>query len=99
MLNRARQIIDLDVRRRDGRKPEDVPAIDGHVGDADVVAELILAGKLPKEPIEIGVARVKRASLVASSKCPDLNHAAGRATRVTASPSRSVSRLPDRISV
>jgi hypothetical protein len=59
-----RQVIDLDVRRRHGRKTEDGAALDCDVGDAQMVAELVLSGKLAKEAVEIGVARLKRRSIV-----------------------------------
>ena len=36
------QPLDLDMTRGDGRKPEDAPALDRDVGDADVVPELVL---------------------------------------------------------
>ena len=49
------QIIDLDVRRRHPGKPENGPAFDGDVGDANVMAKLVLTCELVKEAVEVGV--------------------------------------------
>lgn len=56
---RDRQVVNLDMRRRHGRKPEDGSVLDGDVGDTHVLAELVLSGELLKEAVEIGIARSK----------------------------------------
>jgi hypothetical protein len=79
------QIIDFDMRRGNGGIPEDASVLDSDVRDAEVVAKLVLSGELMKEAVEIGVARMKRRSVVALAKRSDLNHRAGCARPVTPS--------------
>jgi hypothetical protein len=60
------------MRRRDGRKSENDSTFDSDVGDAQVVAELILSGELVKVAVEIGIARTKRGAVVVLAKGSDL---------------------------
>ena len=50
------EVVDLDVAWRDRGVPPDASAFGGDVGRADVVPELVLAGVLLQEPIEVDVA-------------------------------------------
>lgn len=43
------------MRGRHGRDPQDTRALDGDVGDTEMVPKLILAGELLKEPIKIRI--------------------------------------------
>jgi hypothetical protein len=48
------QVIDLEVRRRHRGKPENRPAFNGNVRDANVMAKLVLTCELVKEAVEVG---------------------------------------------
>ena len=97
-----RQVIDLDMRRRDGRKPENGSVFHCGVRDTEMVAELVLAGELVKVVVEIRIARTKRGSIVFRAKGSDLqqsiSRAASCATLGWSCPSRSASGSPDRTS-
>ncbi len=41
------------MARRDGHKTEDVLVVDGYVGDAEVMTELVLGGESVEEAVEV----------------------------------------------
>src|SRR6185503_18997459 len=61
---------------------EDARAVDRDVRHAEVVSELILPGVTMEEAIEILIAGMKRAAIVARTKGPNLHRASGRAAQV-----------------
>ena len=50
------KVVDLDVSSGDGSKAEDFFSVDGDVGGANVMSELVLTGKMPEETVEVDVA-------------------------------------------
>jgi hypothetical protein len=54
--SRERQVVNLDVRRRNGCEPQDRSVFDGDVGDAQVVTELVLSGEQVKKAVEVRIA-------------------------------------------
>lgn len=69
---RDRQVLNLDLRGRNGREADDeVVFIDGHVGGAKVVPELVLTSEAEKETIEVDLSRAKPASVIGRPKAPN----------------------------
>lgn len=53
---RKGQIRDLNLRSRNGREPNnEVVVIDGHVGSAQMVTELVLTSEAEEEAIEVNL--------------------------------------------
>ncbi len=92
----GRDAVDLDVARRHGGVPEDAPALEGHIGDTHVVPELVLAGELVEETIEVRVARSELRAVVALVERPNLHRASGREGLRSAFPSPSPEGSPRR---
>ena len=63
---------DLRVDGQAGQ-PQHVAVLGGHVCDAHVVAELVLPGVGPEEPVEIGIAGPKTRPVVARPETPNLH--------------------------
>ena len=56
--------LDLDGAGRQGHASEDLPILHRDVGNAEVVAELVLAGEAKEEAIEIGLSAGEGTSVV-----------------------------------
>lgn len=57
--SRRRQLVDLDMSGGNRREAEETAVVDGDVGDAQMMSELVLTRKLVKEPIEVRVSRAE----------------------------------------
>jgi hypothetical protein len=63
----------LDMPGRDRRVTEDAIALDGDIGRAKVVTELVLPGVLAEEAVEVGIARTEGRPVVGLPQRPNLN--------------------------
>jgi hypothetical protein len=66
-----RQRVDLDLGRCDRDEAKDTVLGDGNVGDAEVMAKLILTRKSLKKPIEIRISAGESAAVVARLQSPN----------------------------
>jgi hypothetical protein len=70
------QRFDVELSWSDRHKAEDSALPDRDVSHTEVMSELVLTGVLAEEAIENFIARVKRRTVIARPKCPNLERAA-----------------------